>query len=1028
MPTARDQGFADAVVGAGIVARNAVDDCLADMQRAESIGAIVSLDAVLVRKGLISRQKADELLENMSRANMPKRLGGFELIEPVGRGGTHTVYKARQLSMDRLVALKILSPRLATNKPYIERLFKEARAVAKLSHVNIIQGIDVGEDSGYFYFAAEFVEGETLGTRLAREGKLVEPEALAITEQVCLALSHFHTAANMVHGDIKPGNIIITKNGVAKVADLGLARSIGEVEGVAAGTPQYVSPEQARGGAIDIRSDIYSLGATLFHMVTGAPPFSGSSASEILAKHLNQPVPPLKGCNPMLSDGINALVQKMMAKNPRERHQSPDELLQELIALRSSLVSRGPAVKQTAPSIFRTEALASAAGAPPSPPKTLPPSRPPGKAPVPRDRPQLTAVPAPTKSKAPAFLFGALMVVAAAIVTITLVKRMAGDDKQPGTTGTPGTTTTTTVPPANPGGKSDEDAAGEALAAAQAFELQADLPPDDAAAKYDLVARRWPETKAGKAAAWKAKAIIDARDEEAKSLLEKLRKEIEEPLKEEKYAEAIRILGRFPQDLLVGQWKQAVTGEIDGLKRKAKDRANELMKLADARAKKNEFDEAIKLLQPGLKFGFDDFTKKIEEKTRGYEKVRKEHEEAVLRDAEEKLRGVLGVIIRHEEARRYDLALEECQRYVDANPGGASLKQVAELRAEIEAARDVWKSAVDALRNGIGKPMELRVGGILLKGKLATVDDESLTVDVDGRSMGGKLDDIAPETALALAGVTGDDRETLLRKARFYLASGAGATAIETVDKLGDAALLAEWRRSADRRQAVLAVSARESKAEEALREIRNAAERKDWKAAYIAIRRSRPLHAGTAAFTNASAELDGLKSSAEEGLRKELGAEKLPAKEFGSLLATLREFLSWQDENKCPKTVPCKVCGGKGYLTEQDTCPRCRGAGSLRCPTCNGRGTIRLLDILRRCSTCNGAGRVRCPMCNGTGTAKRKINCNGCFGEKTTRCPVCGGSGFKKPVPLEFRRAEDKMKEHGLTWETLTPLLKDAP
>jgi len=294
-------------------------------------------------------------------APRPRRIGGFELLATLGKGGMGTVYKARQVSMDRVVALKVLPPNLAKNQAFVERFLREARSAAKLNHPNIVQGIDVGEADGLYYFAMEFVDGQSLKDLLKREGRLDEKRALSITGAVARALDHAHKHG-IVHRDIKPDNIMISRDGVVKLADLGLARSFlpdsslpkdsslreaappppasvyrdtvtldGTALGTPLGTPHYMAPEQARGDAdIDTRADIYALGATLFHGVTGQLPYTAPNAGALMAKHITEPVPNPKDRNPALSRPICDLIQHMRAKAREDRPQTPAELLAEI--------------------------------------------------------------------------------------------------------------------------------------------------------------------------------------------------------------------------------------------------------------------------------------------------------------------------------------------------------------------------------------------------------------------------------------------------------------------------------------------------------------------------------------------------------------------------------------------------------------------------------------------------------------------------------------------------------------------------
>jgi len=279
------------------------------------------------------------MVEDRSKENgLEKRapvIAGFRLLKRVGRGGMGTVYRARQLSVDRIVAVKILRPRLAQSRAFIKRFKEEAWAAAKLNHPNIVQAIDAGEKGGYYYFAMEFVDGETLHRLMLREGVIEEERALRIARDVARALAHAQQH-NIVHRDIKPGNIMISSDGVTKLCDLGLAQYQPEDEGgtrrgAAVGTPYYISPEQARGELdVDGRSDIYSLGATLYRAVVGRPAFNAPTPAEILSQHIKAPLPWPQDHNPELGENICYVIAKMMAKKPQERYQSADELGEDI--------------------------------------------------------------------------------------------------------------------------------------------------------------------------------------------------------------------------------------------------------------------------------------------------------------------------------------------------------------------------------------------------------------------------------------------------------------------------------------------------------------------------------------------------------------------------------------------------------------------------------------------------------------------------------------------------------------------------
>jgi serine/threonine-protein kinase len=267
-------------------------------------------------------------------------VGGFELIEKIGQGGMGTVFKARQVSLDRIVAVKILPPSIAKDEKFIDRFQREARASAKLNHPHIIQGIDVGKDAatGLWYFAMEYVDGPSLKTILNEKTTLTEAKALEYAKQMAHALTCAQTNG-IVHRDVKPDNILINSRDEAKLADLGLARHVSEetaaVPGAklqAVGTPHYMAPEQCRGALneIDIRTDIYALGATLFHLVTGKPPYDGPNGSSIMVKHLSEPPPLAHKVNPDVSEACGRLIERMMQKEREKRVQTPAELVAQI--------------------------------------------------------------------------------------------------------------------------------------------------------------------------------------------------------------------------------------------------------------------------------------------------------------------------------------------------------------------------------------------------------------------------------------------------------------------------------------------------------------------------------------------------------------------------------------------------------------------------------------------------------------------------------------------------------------------------
>jgi serine/threonine-protein kinase len=286
------------------------------------------------------------------RTFVPKDLiEGYLLEEWLGEGAMGAVFRARQLSLDRAVAVKILTPRLAQNDAYLKRFLREARSVARLNHPNVVSGIDVGESRGHHYFVMEYVEGKTLQQILDETPRLDPVKCGKVILQIAKALEHADQAG-LVHRDVKPANIILSsKSGSVKLCDLGLAKEVQEDsgaqtgEGRAAGTPYYISPEQASGrGDVDIRSDLYSLGATYYHCVCGQPPFSGQTPAVIMAKHLTEPLRPVRQLRPDCPKGIAHVIETCLRKERDERYDSPEELIEELTAVLEGRWKEAPAV------------------------------------------------------------------------------------------------------------------------------------------------------------------------------------------------------------------------------------------------------------------------------------------------------------------------------------------------------------------------------------------------------------------------------------------------------------------------------------------------------------------------------------------------------------------------------------------------------------------------------------------------------------------------------------------------------------
>ena len=309
----------------------------------------VSGDAPTVRPA--GQHAADENASSFRRrlAALPMPVPGdridvYELEADLGAGGMGAVFRARDGRLDRLVALKVLPPDQAVDPDVVQRFYQEARAAARLDHENIARVYTIGHDRNYHFIAFEYIEGTSIRERVADGTPLGVAEAVNYTLQIAAALVHANER-QVVHRDIKPSNIVVTPQGRAKLVDMGLARRFerGQDDGLTQpgttlGTFDYISPEQARDPRdVDVRSDLYSLGCTMFHMLAGRPPFPEGTVAQKLLLHQKEPAPDLRGLNPDVPAELAAMVTRLMAKDRERRHQTPEALVRDLLTVAGTL-------------------------------------------------------------------------------------------------------------------------------------------------------------------------------------------------------------------------------------------------------------------------------------------------------------------------------------------------------------------------------------------------------------------------------------------------------------------------------------------------------------------------------------------------------------------------------------------------------------------------------------------------------------------------------------------------------------------
>jgi serine/threonine-protein kinase len=272
--------------------------------------------------------------------------GRYHLDSKLGSGGMSTVYLASDGTLERQVAVKVLHQEISDQPDQIERFRREARAVAQLSHPNLVSVIDAGEDGGYPYIVFEYVPGDTLKKRIETVGRLPLDEATAYAIEIGRGLAAAH-ARRLVHRDVKPQNVLIDPEGRAKVTDFGIARSL-ESDGLTKtgrvlGTTDYVSPEQAMGRDVDARSDIYSLGILLYEMLTGRPPFVAETLVGVAMKHVNEPMPDVQAARPEVSSALAAVIERATAKEPKKRYPDMSSMVADLEAALEVEVARAGA-------------------------------------------------------------------------------------------------------------------------------------------------------------------------------------------------------------------------------------------------------------------------------------------------------------------------------------------------------------------------------------------------------------------------------------------------------------------------------------------------------------------------------------------------------------------------------------------------------------------------------------------------------------------------------------------------------------
>jgi len=312
-----------------------------------------------------------------SASGIPEKLGPYQVKRKLGEGGMGAVFEGYDPQLDRQVAIKVLASRLTQNEEFVQRFLVEARAIARVAHPNVAAVFSAGSEGAEHYFVMEFIEGESLDDRVERSGRLDPKTSIGYILQTVRGLAAAHERG-IVHRDVKPANLMLGTDDKIKVTDFGLAKASGQdvkltQAGAVMGSPHFMAPEQGRGEETDLRADVYSLGATLYFLLTGVPPYDGDSSLAIILKHQEAPVPQIKRAPPSL----NRIVGKMMAKVVTDRYPTYDALMKDLVRLDRSGLLRDDLLQTTSGTVASDQA-ADAAPAAKTPVATPEPARPPG--------------------------------------------------------------------------------------------------------------------------------------------------------------------------------------------------------------------------------------------------------------------------------------------------------------------------------------------------------------------------------------------------------------------------------------------------------------------------------------------------------------------------------------------------------------------------------------------------------------------------------------------------------------------------
>ena len=915
MPTPQDDELLRFAVASGQLSEEQAEGVRAALGEVEALGGSSSAEQLLVNRELLTAAQVTRLHQAIASSKaatrVPRELGGFELLEKIGQGGMGSVFKARQKELDRVVALKVLSPRLSRNREFVERFLREARSAGKLNHPNIIAAIDVGEDQGFYYFAMEFVDGETLGAIVQREGRLPVARALAVAADVARALDHAH-AKGLIHRDIKPDNVMITADGRVRVADFGLARAVDAADdgGDAdrfMGTPCYVAPEQIRSEPdIDCRADLFSLGVTLFEMLTGERPFQGANPMAIAATILTAPLPSMRERRPEVSSAVARVVETLTAKDRGERYAAPADAVAALEQAASAPRSQRPARLGARPR--------SRPAAKPSAARRAPPRR--------RSSP-----------------VGAYITVAAAIAVFVGAVVYIVATRKPPPRPEPGPKAV--APPKIDGGPSAAEAAiqkqladlKQAVADAEAFAKSTPRAYVSQIGRWAKIRDRFAKSRHQmpaegidlcETALKRLKATEGAAKTAAAAELKRLEAAAGAALKARKLGDAVRAVDGFPAELRI----PSVADNVDRLQARTRRKAIAEFQKIDLEGqrllKASSFAKARGLYTPLAKCPVPQIAARAKQALGEIDTRLAAQGDRAVKIARQAYPLTAKALLDHLAHRNYDPA----RKLLDAAVVEPKLEPVRErlrdLQPLVRGAAEMWGLAAAGIRRlKPGQPT--RVAGV--GGEFVRFADGRIYLEAGGAVLARTLADLRAEEAVAFAerGLGKPTPQHQVKFALFLLAE-------------------AEHKEARKRLDAAKAAGA----------DVAAAADLLDRLAPRLC-----GVCKGERSATCPDCQGKGLTGVGRRPCDACKGQKKAVCPKCGGVASftcptckgTGSEF----------KGLRCPDCNGRGKLR----CPRCGGDGELTCKACRGTGIV---TRPTPCARCKGRKAVTCPECGGAG------------------------------------------------------------